>query len=387
MPTGQFDKPSPSKLIKAMQSLQQKAPVTAVNRLYVTGVQTYYGTYQSAEVADANLSIVKLQGGATCRFVAKGSHVTGLVAGDTVKLEKSPGFPLHITAKLVGNYLLALTAPVNVTPPSKPGNFAAPSSTSSTVTLTWTASTDNFGSGITYNVYVNGKFRQSTALNALTSTVTTLTPGTSYAFYITATDGAGNASAATSTINKATTGAPPVNPGTTITKTYKATSLRSYNYNGHLERDSWHDGLCYQGSDQSGGYNSMGLIFFDHAQIRSDMAGGTPVGCTVGVTFAHWWFNSGGTAYLGFHGYYSIPSHTDWYNFEQGIYHTSSDVGKRIVANFGSSHAAHFQTGHDTGIAVGPAPGAYPDSFNPKYYGYTYGAGSHIPTLTLSWTT
>jgi hypothetical protein len=385
VPTGQFDKPSPSKLIKAMQALQQKAPVTAVNRLYVTGVQTYYGTWKSAEVADANLSVVQLQGGTICRFVAKGAHVTGLVAGDTVKLEKSPGFPLHITAKLVGNYLLALNAPTNVTPPSKPGSFAAPSSTSSTVTLTWTASTDNFGSGIIYNVYVNGKFRQSTALNALTATVTGLTAGTSYAFYVTATDGAGNASAPTSTINKSTTGTAPIPPGTSITKTYKATALYGYNYNGHNERDSWHNGNAYQGNPQDGqSYNQFGLIFFDSAQIRADLAGNTVTACSLSITYAHFYFNSGGKAIIGTHDYQSVPSTQSDAHADKDLFRINAKAGTRFTVNMGVAQGNNFKSGHAKGIQTGPQPSDIPGG---TCYGYTYGLGSHVPVLTITYTT
>ena len=385
MPTGQFDKPQPSKLIKAMQALQQKAPVTAVNRLYVTGVQTYYGTWQAAEVADANLSIVKLQGGTICRFVAKGSHVTGLSAGDTVKLEKSPGFPLHITAKLVGNYLLALSVPTNVTPPSKPGSFAAPSATSSSVTLTWTASTDNFGSGITYNVYVNGKFRQSTSLNALTSTVTGLTAGTTYSFYITATDGAGNVSAPTSTISKKTSGTAPVPPGTTVTKTYKATKLFGYNYNGHNERDTWHDGLAYQGNPQDGkSYNQFGLIFFDWNTIAADLAGQTITGCSLSITYAHFYYNSGGKAIIGTHDYLSVPSTQSDSHADKDLFRVNAKAGTRFTVNMGVTQGNNFKSGHARGIQTGPQPSDIPGG---TCYGYTYGLGSHVPVLTFTYVT
>jgi len=385
VPTGQFDKPQPSKLIKAMQSLQQKAPVTAVNRLYVTGVQTYYGTWKSAEVADANLSVVQLQGGAVCRFVAKGAHVTGLVAGDTVKLEKSPGFPLHIVAKLVGNYLLALTAPTNVTPPGKPGSFAAPSSTSSSVTLTWTASTDYFGSGIVYNVYVNGKFRQSTSLNALTSTVTGLTAGTSYAFYVTATDGAGNSSAPTSTINKSTSGTAPIPPGTTVTKSYKATALHGYNYNGHNERDSWHAGNAYQGNPQDGqSYNQFGLIFFDSTQIRADLAGNDIVSCTLSITYAHFYYTSGGKAIIGTHSYQSVPNYQSDSYADKDLFRVNAKAGTRFTLNLGITQGNNFKSGHAKGIQTGPQPSDIPGG---TCYGYTYGVGSHVPVLTFTYTT
>ena len=385
MPVGQFEQPSPNKLIAAYQKLANKQPVTAVNRLKPSSLQSYQGTFQQAEAADANLSQVQLQGGAVVRFVPKLSNVGSLSPGDVVLLHRSGSQILTIVGKVVGNINLATTQ-ANVTPPTAPTSLHTTAVNSTSVTVAWNASTDYFGSGLKYNIFLNNSFKQSTSLGATTSTISGLKASTSYSCYVTATDGAGNTSNKSNTINFTTDPAPAGSPGTSVSKVYKATSLRTYNYNGHLERDAWLDGLAYQGSDQSGGYNSQSLIFFNYAQMQSDLAGHTPTGCTVKVTYAHWWYNSGGTAYVGFHGYTSIPSHTDWYNYEQGIAHASSTVGKQMTFNFGATHAEHFASGHDTGIAIGPAPGAYPASFSPKYYGYTYGAGSHIPTITLTWT-
>ncbi len=85
--------------------------------------------------------------------------------------------------------------------PTAPTNLASSSITSSSVSLSWTASTDNVG--VTgYDVYKNG-----TLLTTVTTTsysVTGLTAATAYSFYVKAKDAAGNVSAASSTISVTT---------------------------------------------------------------------------------------------------------------------------------------------------------------------------------------
>lgn len=72
--------------------------------------QFVYGVFVAAETVDANLSQVRIPGGAsdgtdaTLRFVPKGEHVTGLAAGNTVLLV---GSPHCIIAKVVGDASLA----------------------------------------------------------------------------------------------------------------------------------------------------------------------------------------------------------------------------------------------------------------------------------------
>ncbi|MEQ8903956.1 GEVED domain-containing protein [Ekhidna sp.] len=85
--------------------------------------------------------------------------------------------------------------------PTAPTNLTASNVTETTLTLNWTASTDNVG--VTgYDVY-----QGSTNIGTVTSTtanVTGLTAGTSYTFTVTAKDAAGNASAASNAVNVTT---------------------------------------------------------------------------------------------------------------------------------------------------------------------------------------
>jgi chitodextrinase/C1A family cysteine protease len=85
--------------------------------------------------------------------------------------------------------------------PTAPTNLASSNVTSTSATLNWTASTDNIG--VTgYTIYQNGTLKGTSATNSYT--VTGLTASTTYTFYVTAFDAAGNISAASSTINVTT---------------------------------------------------------------------------------------------------------------------------------------------------------------------------------------
>ncbi len=92
--------------------------------------------------------------------------------------------------------------------PTTPTNLVASGTTSNSVSLSWTASTDNIG--VTgYNVYMNSALK--TTVTGTTTTITGLTASTTYSFYIVAKDAAGNSSASSNVVN-ATTAA-----GTSIT--------------------------------------------------------------------------------------------------------------------------------------------------------------------------
>ncbi len=96
------------------------------------------------------------------------------------------------------------TPPADTTAPSVPGSLTASSIAETSLTLSWSASTDNVGV-VGYDV-----FRGSTSLGTVTGTstmVTGLTADTAYTFSVRAKDAAGNTSAA-ATVN-ATTAAPP----------------------------------------------------------------------------------------------------------------------------------------------------------------------------------
>ncbi|MBU4539196.1 MAG: endonuclease [Weeksellaceae bacterium] len=75
--------------------------------------------------------------------------------------------------------------------PTVPVNLAVSGTTSASVSLTWTASTDNFAVN-GYDVYVDNVLKTTVYTNA--ATVSGLNPSTTYSFYIVAKDAAGNRS-------------------------------------------------------------------------------------------------------------------------------------------------------------------------------------------------
>jgi chitodextrinase len=91
--------------------------------------------------------------------------------------------------------------------PTTPGNLTANNINSNSVGLSWTASTDNIA--VTgYDVYKGGVFLKN--VSSTSTTVGGLSTATAYSFYVKAKDAAGNASAASNTVN-VTTSATPTN--------------------------------------------------------------------------------------------------------------------------------------------------------------------------------
>lgn len=86
-------------------------------------------------------------------------------------------------------------------PPTDPTNLTSPTQTSSTIDLTWSASTDNIGV-VGYDIYKNSVFAGSSSGTAYT--LTGLTPSTTYAVSVKARDAAGNVSNASTTLQATT---------------------------------------------------------------------------------------------------------------------------------------------------------------------------------------
>ena len=107
-----------------------------------------------------------------------------------------------------GNYSNASTAlsvttnsAPDTTPPSAPTNLTSPSKTTTSVSLSWSASTDN--TGVTgYKIYKDG-IEVGTAVGT-TYTVSGLTASTAYSFTVKAYDAAGNYSNASTALSVTT---------------------------------------------------------------------------------------------------------------------------------------------------------------------------------------
>lgn len=101
----------------------------------------------------------------------------------------------------------------DILPPSVPGNLIASGIGSSSLTLNWTASTDNVGV-TNYNIWKDGVFDVSTGSANTFYTITGLTAATTYTLYVTAQDSSGNISSPSVSIQATTTDP---NQGTTYT--------------------------------------------------------------------------------------------------------------------------------------------------------------------------
>jgi Zn-dependent metalloprotease/chitodextrinase len=84
----------------------------------------------------------------------------------------------------------AAAPPPDTQAPTAP-TLSAPSRTTSSISLSWTAATDNVGVA-GYDVYVNNVKNNTSNLTGTTHTVAGLTPNTAYSLYVRARDAAGN---------------------------------------------------------------------------------------------------------------------------------------------------------------------------------------------------
>jgi chitodextrinase len=97
--------------------------------------------------------------------------------------------------------------PADTTAPTVPGGLAASGLTTTSVTLSWIASTDNVGVA-GYRIYSSGALIASTSTTSLS--IGGLVGGTSYAFTVAAFDAAGNVSPASSPVSVTTPTPAPV---------------------------------------------------------------------------------------------------------------------------------------------------------------------------------
>ncbi len=128
--------------------------------------------------------------------------------------------------------IISLKKALDTEKPSAPGSLAG-TLTDLSVSLSWTASTDNVG--VTgYNIKNNGTELLTTASGTELSKTVSLKPGTENNITITAVDAAGNESVPSNSIKITTAGLAPLPAGTTIAKAASAITI-----DGNANEASW----------------------------------------------------------------------------------------------------------------------------------------------------
>ncbi|MCM3269523.1 M4 family metallopeptidase [Paenibacillus elgii] len=175
--------------------------------------------------------------GVTGYDVYNGSALAVFVTGTTATvsgLAAGTAYTFTVKAKDAAGNVSAASSPVTVTtstssdpdtqPPTAPTGLTSTGKTSTSVTLSWNASTDNIG--VTgYDVFNGSVLAASVA--GTTATVSGLTAGTAYTFTVKAKDAAGNVSAASNSVTVTTDTASTVQPWAPYVA-YKINDLVSY---------------------------------------------------------------------------------------------------------------------------------------------------------------
>lgn len=199
--------------------------------VYVWTVENYKTNYRSFHVKLEGIQVTSSPiGSMALREWRKYGPFKVTVRDGTLNMElvRVTGDPM-ITGMAI--YSVSTTPPpLDTTAPSVPTNVVAASTTHSSVSLTWSASTDNIG--VTgYDVLRSNVVVGSTASTSFT--VTGLSPSTTYTFAIRAKDAAGNLSAASQPVSVTTDAE--TDPGTPV-------FVKGINFNGGavtVEGNSW----------------------------------------------------------------------------------------------------------------------------------------------------
>ncbi|MBD8084152.1 endonuclease [Chryseobacterium caseinilyticum] len=237
-----IDNPSYANAIWGTQSVDTQAPTTPTN-LVVTGT-TPNSVSLSWTASTDNVGVtgynIYVNGTLHSTVTGTTATVSGLASGTT--------YSFYVVAKDASNNLspqsnsVQGTTTTDTQAPTAPANLAVTGTSNNSVSLSWTASTDNVG--VTgYNIYLNGTFHST--VTGTSATVSGLNPSTTYSFYVVAADAANNLSAQSNTAQGTTTATPPAgtNCGTEDFSTIPA------NANNYTTRTWTNNGITWTATD------------------------------------------------------------------------------------------------------------------------------------------
>lgn len=177
------------------------------------------------------------------------------------------------------------------------------------------------------------------------------------------------------------TGSPP----TQYTKTYSANGSASYQGD-----DDERTGIaeCYQGQYSSTNGNQYSVILFPYSTIASDLSGATINKVEVYLNNNHWYYNSGGTAIIGYHNSATTPSSFTYPSSTDNITRSSFTYGQAKWVTVDNSIGTAFKNGTAKGILLGKGQTSGGTLSTDKlYYGYFAGNGqSGEPQLRITYT-
>jgi chitodextrinase len=138
------------------------------------------GAGQPTTTSNTSATLTSLSAGSTYTFIVKARDQAGNVSAGTQIVVTTPG---------VGGG----GGGADVTAPSDPTNLKASNITSMSVTLSWTAATDNVGV-VAYDAYKDGSLYGTVGASTTTTVMFSLPSGTTFLFTVKARDAAGNSS-------------------------------------------------------------------------------------------------------------------------------------------------------------------------------------------------
>ena len=210
-------------------------------------------------------------------------------------LSASTGYSYHVRAvdaagNMSGwsNVVGATTQAPDTTPPSAPTNLSATTSSSSTIDLTWTASTDNVG--VTqYKVERCSESNCATFTQVGTPTSnsysdTGLSASTLYRYHVSATDAAGNNSSYSSIVSTATQVAPPISQNLMLGMNFnEGTGATTSDVSGHNNTGTLQNGTLWNTQGKNG--NSL---TFDGSDDTVDIGNQTTLNLASSFTLSAW---------------------------------------------------------------------------------------------------